>query len=57
VTFGWRQYVGDSGVSIGVDHFGASASYGRLYEEFGLTAERVAAAARTVTDRIGAASD
>ena len=57
VTFGWRQYVGDSGVSIGVDHFGASADYSRLYEEFGLTAERVAAAARTVLDRIGAASE
>ena len=57
VTFGWRQYVGDSGVSIGVDHFGASADYQRLYEEFGLTAERVAAAARTILDQIGAARD
>ena len=27
VTFGWRTYVGDSGASIGVDHFGASADY------------------------------
>jgi transketolase len=57
VTFGWRQYVGDSGVSIGVDHFGASADYQRLYEEFGLTAERTVAAARTVLDQIGAARD
>jgi len=57
VTFGWRTYVGDSGASIGVDHFGASADYQRLYEEFGLTAERVAAAARTILDQIGAARD
>ncbi len=57
VTFGWRTYVGDSGASIGVNHFGASADYQRLYEEFGLTAERVAAAARTILDQIGAARD
>ena len=57
VTFGWRTYVGDSGASIGVDHFGASADYQRLYEEFGLTAERVAATARTILDQIGAARD
>ena len=57
VTFGWRTYVGDSGASIGVDHFGSSADYQRLYEEFGLTAERVAATARTILDQIGAARD
>jgi transketolase len=39
-------FVGDAGASIGVDHFGASAAYQKLYEEFGITAERVAAAAR-----------
>jgi transketolase len=38
-TFGWRRYVGDKGVSIGVDRFGASAPAGVLYEKFGLTAE------------------
>jgi transketolase len=39
-------FIGDAGVSIGVDHFGASADYKKLYQEFGITAERVAAAAR-----------
>jgi len=34
-----------------VDHFGASASYMKLYEEFGLTAERVAEAARSSLSR------
>ncbi len=46
ITAPWKAIVGDAGESVGVDHFGASASYTRLYEEFGLTAERVAAAAR-----------
>src|ERR1700759_5162906 len=56
-TFGWRQLVGDSRASVGGDHFGASADDQRLEEEFGLTAERVAATARTVLDQIGAASE
>jgi transketolase len=54
VTFGWRQYVGELGEAVGVDHFGASASYQRLYAEFGLTSERVAAVARTTVDRASA---
>jgi transketolase len=52
ITLGWRQYVGDAGESVGVEHFGASAAYQRLYEEFGLTAERVAAVARTILGRV-----
>jgi transketolase len=47
ITPPWKEIVGDAGESVGVDHFGASASYMKLYEEFGLTAERVAEAART----------
>jgi transketolase len=54
VTFGWRQYVGELGESVGVDHFGASAAYQRLYAEFGLTSERVAAVARTALERASA---
>jgi transketolase len=46
ITAPWKLFVGDAGASIGVDHFGASAAYQKLYEEFGITAERVAAAAR-----------
>ena len=54
VTFGWRQYVGDLGECVGVEHFGASAAYQRLYAEFGLTSERVAAVARTALERASA---
>ncbi len=46
ITPPWRLFTGDAGASIGVDHFGASADYKTLYHEFGITAERVAAAAR-----------
>jgi len=51
ITPPWKEIVGDAGESVGVDHFGASASYTKLYEEFGLTAERVAEAARTSLSR------
>jgi len=42
VTLGWERYVGPAGTSIGVDRFGASAPYERIYEELGLTPQAVA---------------
>ena len=42
-TFGWSKYVGTDGLSIGIDHFGASAPAEKLAEEYGFTAEGVAA--------------
>jgi len=51
ITPPWRVFVGTAGASVGIDHFGASADYKRLYAEFGLTAERVAAVARDVFTR------
>ena len=38
---GWERYVGIDGAAIGLNHFGASAPAGVLYEQFGLTAQRV----------------
>ena len=52
ITAPWRLFTGDVGASIGVDHFGASADYKKLYQEFGITAERVAAAARDSLARV-----
>jgi transketolase len=52
ITAPWRLFTGDAGASIGVDHFGASADYKKLYQEFGITAERVAAAARDRLARV-----
>ncbi|MGZ4654195.1 transketolase [Oryzihumus sp.] len=46
VALGWRDYVGDAGRIVSLDHFGASADYQTLYREFGITAEAVVAAAR-----------
>ena len=43
VSMGWRDYVGDSGVIISLDHYGASASAGELFKEFGFSAENVVA--------------
>jgi transketolase len=39
---GWEHYVGSYGDVIGIDHFGASAPYQRIKEEFGFTAQRIA---------------
>jgi len=47
-TLGWSQYVGPSGVSLGMKTFGASAPLKQLQQKFGFTSERVAAAARQV---------
>jgi len=52
ITAPWRLFTGEAGASIGVDHFGASADYKTLYQEFGITAERVAAAARDSLARV-----
>jgi transketolase len=41
-TFGWRRYVGSCGLTLGIDHFGASAPCEFLAKEYGFTAEAVA---------------
>ena len=40
-TMGWCRYTGSEGVNIGIDRFGASAPYQTIYEQLGLTAQRV----------------
>lgn len=40
VSFGWERWIGNDkhkGAIISIDHFGASAPYQRIYQEFGLT--------------------
>jgi len=46
VPTGWREFVGDSGEVIGIDHYGASADAATLFREFGFTADKVVAAAK-----------
>ena len=52
VALGWRGFVGDAGECVSLEHFGASADYRVLFEKFGLTAERVAEAARASLARV-----
>jgi transketolase len=48
VSLGWERWVGDEGAIIGLDHFGASAPAGTIFEHFGFTAARVAEIGRRV---------
>ena len=48
VTFGWDRWVGSGGQIIGVDHFGASAPAGTLFQELGFTADNVYARAKAL---------
>ena len=43
IAQGWREYIGDSGIAISLEHFGASASASKLFEEFGFGADVIAA--------------
>jgi transketolase len=51
-TLGWHRWVGESGETIGMESFGASAPAGILYEHFGFTPERIAETARRVLERV-----
>ena len=53
VSQGWHEWVGGYGECVSLEHFGASAPYDVLYEQFGFTAERVVAAARSSLSRLG----
>ncbi len=44
---GWDQIIGSDGVFVGMQGFGASAPYQKLYEHFGITPQAVAAAAKS----------
>ena len=48
IPLGWERWVGDEGAIIGLDHFGASAPAGTIFEHLGFTAERVTDVARRV---------
>ncbi|MDX1691845.1 MAG: transketolase C-terminal domain-containing protein, partial [Acidimicrobiia bacterium] len=41
-TLGWDRIVGADGLTIGIDHFGASAPWERIAEEYGFTPDQVA---------------
>ena len=41
-TLGWDRWVGEAGLAVGLDRFGASAPQKDLYEHFGFTPEAIA---------------
>jgi transketolase len=45
-SFGWERWIGQQGTAIGLDHFGASAPYQEIFQNFAITAERVVAEAK-----------
>lgn len=46
IAMPWYRFVKDAGESVSIEHFGASADYKTLYNEFGITVDAVVAAAR-----------
>lgn len=50
-TFGWHLFAGCEGVTVGIDHFGASAPGGEIMKNFGFTSERVASEALRLLGR------
>ncbi len=53
VSLGWRDIVGDAGRIISINHYGASASGSKLFEEFGFTPATVVAAAKESIEAAG----
>jgi transketolase len=54
IAMSWRDLVGDLGESVSIEHYGASAPYQVLFEQFGFTPDHVVAAARASLARVGA---
>jgi transketolase len=52
---GWYRWVGSDGAFVGMETFGESGPYKDVYEHFGITAERIADTARSVTEQAAAA--
>jgi transketolase len=48
IAQGWRELIGDSGVAISLEHYGASADAKRLFKEFGFSVESVVAQVKKV---------
>jgi transketolase len=53
-SLGWKEYVGNDGIVVARDDFGASAPIKELLKEFGFTIDNVVAKARQVMARVKA---
>ncbi len=43
IAQGWRELIGDAGIAISLEHYGASADAKRLFKEFGFSVESIVA--------------
>jgi transketolase len=46
ISLPWYRFIGDAGVAVSLEHFGASASASLLFKEFGFTIENIVKAAK-----------
>ncbi len=53
IAQGWRELIGDAGVAISLEHYGASAAAGVLFKEYGFTSENVANSALASIKKAG----
>jgi transketolase len=53
-TMPWYRWTGPDGVVLGIDRFGASAPYEKVYDELGLTVDKIVEAAKMVIAEKGA---
>ncbi|HET7132834.1 MAG TPA: transketolase C-terminal domain-containing protein, partial [Gammaproteobacteria bacterium] len=53
-TMPWYRWIGPDGVVLGIDRFGASAPYEKVYDELGLTVDKIVEAAKMVIAEKGA---
>jgi transketolase len=54
ISMSWRDLVGEAGETVSLEHYGASAPYQILFEQFGFTADHVVAAAHASLSKAGA---
>ena len=52
VALGWKQWVGDDGDSISIEHYGASADGALVLREFGYSADNIVARALALRTRV-----
>lgn len=52
-TLGWCKWVGDKGIIIGLDRYGASAPYKDIYKNLGITTERIVEEAHRLVKKAG----
>ena len=47
----WKKYVGNNGITFGINSFGKSAPYKDIYEHFGLTVKNISSKIKNLIRR------